>query len=258
MSERQPIRVLNPGNQDMWQELRRRSEIRNNFLVPLYVMWPKNLPDDTARAGLQGVMDAVRVSGQDRQVISFGSRVFSEGDYSSAQWYVDEVYRRQPLRRDVGYGSQLDTGYFGGLFANEPWQQETPHWEVLMVNDDLNSMVDGRYINYVFGSTDPGFPYSVQSAKRMLEETPNRDLANAMYRNLLRHEVGHVFGLVNRSDAVQQLGGHCPNECSMRQTMDLSALRDNTLRIEISGRMFCGDCTVEVNSYKSRYRSLPG
>ena len=165
-----------------------------------------------------------------------------------------EAYRRQDLRRDVDFGPQLDAGQFGRLFTEEPWQ-ENPHWEVLIVNHDLNGKIDGRFINFIYGETDPSFPYSVQSVRRILESPgPNEALRLAMIRNLLRHEVGHMFGLVGRAGAVESLGSHCPNPCSMKQTLNLRELAENTVTVERSGRHFCGECMAELAQSRDRFR----
>lgn len=256
MSERPPIITIHPGDRDpIWEEYSRRSEIRSNYLVPLYVMWSSNVPQDAASAGTQGVVDAMSATGQNRGIAVLGSETFLPGDFSNADWYIQKAYDRQELRRNAGHGPQLDIGQFGRLFTEEPWQVE-PHWEVLIVNNDLNSRVDGNFINYVFGSTDRSFPYSVQSVRRIIDGERDLPLRNAMIRNLLRHEVGHMFGLVGRSGAVESLGSHCPNVCSLKQTLDLGALRDNTITLERKGVMFCNDCLTELARSRDYSRPL--
>ncbi len=264
MNERPPITTISTGDLDRQQALLRQREIRHQEPVPIYVMYPPDVPDVVAIAGLRGVYDTLDASGQNREIQNFGSRNWSTGDYSSAQWYVDEAYKRQDLKRDVGFGPQLDTAQFGRLFTIEPWQETRPHWEVLIVNKDLNSKAWTRnsqgeetfdFINYVFGVTNPEFPYSVQSVRRILETPgPNEALRLAMIRNLLRHEVGHMFGLVGRARAVESLGSHCPNPCSMKQTLNLRELAENTVDVERRGLHFCGDCTKELEASRDRFR----
>jgi len=262
MTEGSPIRTIRTGQNPARQaELVRQREIRHTELVPLYVVWASDVSDDAAKAALQGVVDAVEASGQNRGVHAYGSQSWASGDYSSADWYVEEAFRRQELRRDVGYGQQVDAGQFSRLFAHEPWQ-ENPHWEVLVTNHDLtsrdsNSKNTDQFLNFVYGSTDPGFPSSVQSIRRIVEDVAgDKDFRNEMIRMLLRHEVGHMFGLVRRTHGRDGLrDNHCENTCSMKQTLNLRELAENTVAVENSGRHFCGDCMAELSKSKDRYRS---
>lgn len=255
---RPPIKTmpLTPERQALQREFTRRWEIRQGFLVPIHIMWTRDVPEDATRYAQAGVLDTMIASGQDRNVAIIGSETIVPGDFENSDWYVNTAYSKQSLRRDVGFGPQLDTGQFGQLFATEPLQAD-PHWDVLIVNNDLNSMVNGEFINFVYGVTNPDFPYSVQSVRRILEGgIKDRDLTLAMIRNLLRHEVGHMFGLVRRSDAVENLGSHCPNICSMRQTLNLRELAENTIAVEKTGQHFCDDCMAELVASKDRYKPL--
>lgn len=250
------IRTVNSGDQGpTWQEYWRRQEIRREHLVPLYVMWTSDVSEDAAIASVRGVEDAVRASRQKREVRVFGSRPFSSGEYSSSDWYADEAFRKQTLRRDVGYGLQLDTAAFSQLFTQEPWQ-ENPHWEVLITNRDLNTKIRGNFINFIFGETNPDFAYSIQSVRRIENATRDRALNLEMIRNLLRHETGHMFGLVRRSEAVESLGNHCPNVCSMKQTLSAAELAENTIEVERRGIHFCADCQQELAQNSQVYKPL--
>lgn len=60
--------------------------------------------------GLQGVYDTVQASRQNREVVVLGSQRFGTGDYSSPDWYIEQAYRNQRLRRDAGFGPQVDVG----------------------------------------------------------------------------------------------------------------------------------------------------
>lgn len=257
MSER-PITTTYPGDHDPARsEQLRRQELRNNFLVPIYVMWSSDVFPDEGRAALDGVKDALAASGQEREIVSFGSTPFDIGEFSSADWYVMEAIRRQQRKLNHGYGDQVDVEEVGNLFRNEPWQSK-PHFEVMVVGSDLNAKVNGEYINFVFGSTDPFFPSSVQSVRRLREEVEDPNLRKEMIRRLLRHEVGHMFGLVGRNFRYEEkLGKHCTNVCSMRQGMSVrewaSLVREeNARRIH-----FCGDCQNELDQYKQIYKPLP-
>lgn len=241
------------------QELERRAEWRRDYLVPIYFMNTSEVPPAEAQAALLGVRDALAASGQQRQLANFGSQQFGHGAYSSPDWYVEEAERRQTLRRDVGFGQQVDVEEVGRLFAQEPFQ-EKPHWEVFVVNRDLNTRgSDGKYINFVFGSTDMLFPSSVQSIRRLMAAVPAGDLRSAMVRRLLRHEVGHMFGLpsINRPNTKQLLGTHCTNVCTMRQGMSTQEWAAETVEESRKGVHFCGDCRADLARSRPRYKPLP-
>lgn len=240
-------------------ELQRRAELRRNYLVPIYFMHTSDVPPREAHAALLGVADALAASNQERQLVNFGSQAFGQGAFSSPDWYVAEAFRRQPLRRDAGYGPQVDVHEVGQLFTGEPFQ-EKPHWEVFVVNQNLNARgSDGRYINFVFGATDTLFPSSVQSIKRLMAEVPEGNLRDAMVRRLLRHEVGHMFGLParGRSHTEEKLGTHCTNPCTMRQGMSIPEWAELTVQEHNSGIHFCGDCRADLAAVRPRYRPLP-
>ncbi|MBA3724637.1 MAG: hypothetical protein H0W89_07190 [Candidatus Levybacteria bacterium] len=251
--------IIRPVDNDRNTELQRRAELRRNYLVPIYFMHTSDVPRREARAALLGVADALRATGQERQVVNFGSQQFGQGAYSSPNWYIEEAFRRQPLRRSAGYGPQIDVHEVGRLFTDEPFQ-EKPHWEVMVVNQDLNAKGrDGNYINFVFGATDTMFPSSVQSVTRLMAEVPEGDLRDAMVRRLLRHEVGHMFGLptTGRRNTEEKLGAHCTNPCTMRQGMSIPEWADLTVTEHNNGIHFCGDCTGDLAASRSRYRPLP-
>jgi predicted Zn-dependent protease len=257
MNERPPIRTANPGDRDpIWQEGVRRQEIRSKFLVPLYVMWASDVPSNIADAAVEGVRDAMIASGQDRGLAILGSDTFLPGDFSNADWYVREASRRQDLVRNAGYGNQLDAGQFAGLFRDEPWQVE-PHWEVLIVNQDLNCRVGDSYINFVFGVTNPIFAYSVQSARRLTAGVRDLDLQKELVRRVLRHEVGHMFGLPMRNEnTTENLGKHCTNICTMRQGLSTQEWSNQWREETDRGVQFCGNCLSDLAQSKNYYKSL--
>lgn len=245
---REPI-VIRPD-----PEKNRQQEMRSSFLVPVYVIWPSDVPPQEAQAALQGVGDAVQASGQDRQVVSFGSKSWSEGDFGSADWYLREANRRHLKEiRGGPYGPQLWTRNFMSLFYKEPWQV-TPHWEVAIVNQDLYA----AGTNFVFGETDVTFPASLNSLRRFIEEIPDAPRRLAVIRRLLRHEVGHMLGLPGRNHRVEEkLGSHCTNVCTMRQGMSLREWAQLTQQESRAGIHFCNDCMGVLARIRPRYKPLP-
>jgi len=235
-------------------EKARRAELRRDYLVPLYVMWSSDVPQPEAQAALHGVIDAVNASGQRREIVALGSRRWSEGAFSSADWYVQEAARRQREVRNLGHGRQINVNNLTHQLYEEPWQ-ENPHWEVAIVNTDLYA--DGT--NFVFGVTQPDFAASVQSVRRLIDSVPAGELRAAMVRRLLRHEVGHMFGLPswNRRNTEEKLGTHCTNVCTMRQGMSIPEWAQLTQQETRNNVHFCGDCHNDLARVRDRFKPLP-
>lgn len=241
------------------QEANRMQTIRDDALVPIYVMWTSNVPDLETRASVEGVYDTVRASGQNREVIVFGSQAFGTGGFSSPDWYIKEALRRQYLRRTAGFGPQVDVNEVMGLFYEEPYQAD-PHWEVFIVNNDLNDRgINGQYLNFIFGSTNPDFPASVQSVTRLLSSVPDNQLRYDMTRRLLRHEVGHMFKLpsgLRTVNVTENLGKHCTNICTMRQGISIEEWAQLTQQETTRDVHFCNDCTNDLTRFAAKYRRL--
>jgi predicted Zn-dependent protease len=190
-------------------------------------------------------------------LLNFGYYDLGGGAYANPNWYVEEAYRKQPLRRDVGYGPQIDVEEVERLFTDDPLQEE-PHWKVMVTGVDLNARAGDDYINFVYGATDVRFPSSVQSVRRFMEEIPEGVLRDAVIRRLLRHEVGHMFGLPLREEnTVEMLGPHCTNPCTMRQGMSMPEWANLTVEEHNNGIHFCEDCTADLDATRSLYRPLP-
>lgn len=233
-------------------------EMRRDYLVPLYVMWTSNVPKDVTQVALQGVLDVVSASGQERSTFVYGSTRFGVEGYSSADWYLEEALRRHPVPKEAGLGPQVLSAQIGALFEEEPWQQTRPHWEVLIINQDLTSRRRGEYLNFVFGSTDSAFPWTVQSIIRVMKLVGDPDLRNEMIRRLLRHEVGHMFGLPGRSFGIEEnLGPHCINVCTMKQGLSIEEWADATMEENRRGIHFCQDCLNDLQRMRDRFKPLP-
>lgn len=250
--------LLTPEQEARNREMARRQELRSNYLVPIYFMHTKDVPSAEAQAALLGVTDALVASGQNRRIVNFGSQAFGQGPYSNPEWYVEETLRKQELRKDAGYGQQLVVSSVMQHFYQEPWQ-EHPHWEVFVVNRDLTDWGNRGLYNFVFGSTNIELPASVQSITRLMAEIPAGELRNAMIRRLLRHEVGHMFGLPhsNRPNTKEKIGPHCTNVCTMRQGMSIPEWRKLTIEENKKGVHFCSDCKHDLAQVRNRYKPLP-
>lgn len=246
-------RIETPQQRERRLEAGRRSKARQENLVPIYVMWTSDVSPSLAQAGLQGVYDVVTASGQNRQVIEIGSRVFGNDPYSSGDWYAQEALR-QSSPKDRGFGPQINTYSFTGLFSHEPWQA-FPHWEVFILNTDLTSGEESN--NFVFGSTDIKFPFSVQSVIRMDRGLISNDVSKEeLVRRLLRHEVGHMFGLPRYkrgSNLIEMLGTHCTNICTMRQGLNIEEWVQQYRQERASRIHFCIDCKSDLDIARRKY-----
>lgn len=253
MADTEPQFRINHISVNTNSEMTRRAELRTNFLVPIYLMWSSDVPQAEAQAATQGVYDAVRASGQNREVVNLGSRQWSNGDFSSADWYLGKASEMEREVRDMGHGRQINVSNLIEQFYEEPWQ-EKPHWEVSIVNKDLY-MYD---TNFVFGATRSDFAASVQSIRRLVDSVPEGELRNQMIRRLLRHEVGHMFGLPGRNFNVEQkLGSHCTNVCTMRQGMSIPEWGKLTQEENRQNVHFCRDCMSVLAQKKNQFRPLP-
>lgn len=249
---------LTPEQEARYREMSRRQELRLEHLVPIYVMWDDTVGIPEAQASLEGIRDALQASGQKRQLVALGSEDWAENtqEYSGPTWYINTAFQKQTTRRNGGFGIQLDVSEVIKLFYQEPYQQN-PHWEVFIVNRDLNDSQDPN-INFVFGSTNPTFPASVQSITRLMAQISSQELRSAMIKRLLRHEVGHMFGPPLRTFNIEQkLGPHCTNVCSMRQGLSIHEWANQTIEENRKGVVFCDDCMADFAKVRDRYKPIP-
>lgn len=255
-----PVNIT-PEQREIKQELARRHELRMNYLVPIYVTWTSNVPPTEAQAATQGVRDALTASGQRRDLVILGSQSYDANPakpFSSPDWYTQEAIKTQPLKRNAGHGQQVDVSEVMKLFHQEPYQ-EKPHWEIFIINHDLNSKDENlKYMNFVFGATQPTFPASVQSITRIIAEVRPGNLRNEMIRRLLRHEVGHMFWLPSRNHNIEQsLGKHCTNVCTMKQGLSIPEWANLTQEENRRGIKFCDDCMTDLARLRTHYKPLP-
>lgn len=248
VSRRNPQTVL---QRDQIEASRRRHE----ELVPIHFMYTSNVPRELARACLIGVQQAVNESGQERDIKVFRpTETWGNGSYRNIDWYVHEVLRTQGAgwTRDMRYGIQMVADRVFRLFYHEPFQVRNPHWEVLIVNRDLRT--SDAENNFVFGLTDTLIPASIQSIRRIITDVADPELQKQLLRRLLRHEVGHMFGLPSRDErTIQLLGKHCTNPCSMRQGLSLPEWVMQSREEKRLGVHYCGDCKVDFRRVKQRF-----
>lgn len=246
MTER-PERIVARPN----PEYRRQVEARREFLVPIYMQSSKDVPFELSMAALQGTYDALIASGQQRDIENFGT-MQSTVDYGSTQWYIDQTYKTQSQTIDFGYGKALDAPTLLGLFYEEPWQQ-IPHWELIVVNNDLVQKSSEGNTHFLMGLTNPDFPASVISIRRFMEERYD-GYRSRMVRRLARHEVGHMFGLVQNERGVT--GSHCNEVCTMRAVGNPEQFIHQMQQEDQYRIKFCAPCLSDLEKSKTRYKYL--
>lgn len=124
-----------------------------------------------------------------------------------------------------------------------------------ILNTDLTSGEEGN--NFVFGTTDTQFPFSVQSVIRMDRGFISNDVSKEdLVRRLLRHEVGHMFGLPRcrrGRNLTEMLGTHCTNICTMRQGLSIEEWVQQYRQEKASRIHFCVDCKSDLDIARRKY-----
>src|SRR5439155_22083455 len=135
--------------------------------------------------------------------------------YWGTTWYVDSSY--DALRKQVVGRRFLD------LVREEPWQKESPHWDVALIDRDLvdapPTVVGESRGDFVLGTSIPELA-AVLSVYRLrgLVRSELRELA---LRRLVIHHFGQILGLpaASRHDDVEESEGRrfCTGTCVMRR-----------------------------------------
>jgi len=116
-------------------------------------------------------------------------------------------------------------------------------WDVLLCNHDL---MDQQY-GWVFGVTEPQVHVSVLSVARFMNPRLTNSQTVLAVTRLLAHEVGHLLGLVERSnETVDLYGKHCANICIMRQAVTPLGWIKLAAEEELLGSGFCCSCKHEL------------
>ena len=204
-------------------------------MLPIYVMYDSGL-DVFERSCIEDSMREFVGEFPQRKVVMYGSRAWSNGDYSSADWYVQKAAKLLRNRQlQVNASSLLD------LLMNEPWQKN-PHIDVLFTSCDLG----GLGLNFCFGMTSGR--YTVQSVFRYRGlHVEDRKLA---IKAVVWHELGHVLGCAansRRGNTEYKLGRHCTNYgCVMQQGMNLGEWVQHAREINYLGRIYCPQCRNDL------------
>ncbi|XOB46325.1 MAG: hypothetical protein ACKKMV_02650 [Candidatus Nealsonbacteria bacterium] len=113
----------------------------------------------------------------------------------------------------------------------------------------------------VYGDTlthpETGKKFALLFSTHYFEGIKKREDRNLAFRQLGRHETGHLLGLVQReSSSADSRGGiyksHCLNLCNMKQSMNVKEVLDLAKMLEKNKIMLCKDCQQEL---KDRFSS---
>ena len=211
---------------------------------PIYVSWSSGVDGDEGHASVEGVHDVLRAGELDWQVLVFGSLPIADGDYGSPDWYQDRSMFNP--KRDIGLGAQVNANQVLVYLANEPYQQQRPHYDVMLLDRDCST----GNTNFVFGAAWPKLGY-VESVSR-LRPGIDRQLRLRLIQRCTSHEFGHVLGLPARGWNVEQsLGTHCTNAaCCMRQGVDRKTWIEQLQEEERVGVIFCRECRTELRQLR--------
>jgi predicted Zn-dependent protease len=220
-----------------------------NPFRPIFVMFQEGVSRDQVLAVMSGIRSVLEQAkaGHLIQVSSLGvwrQLGYREAGqlqpYKSVDWYVAKGFEKSRNN------SQANSGEILTQLWIEPWQDQIPHYEVVVLCSDLYS----EETNFVIGSAIKGFG-TVISINRFRDL--ERNLQLECIRTEVTHEVGHVFGLVPETRTVrvnQSLGLHCTNQCVMRQglTVPLDWIQFSKERLATS-QIFCPQCQQDLRNY---------
>ena len=185
--------------------------------VPVYISWTSGVNADQARVTIEAVREVLALAQQNRGVKIFGSGRWSQGDYSSADWYQT----RAATNRDLGYGPQTNADQIINLMWYEPWQKAEGHLAM------------------------------VQSVARFNDPGPLAPTLLRVFKRVIHHEFGHLLGAPNRHTNVEEnLGLHCTNFCCLRQGLSREIWIRQLYEEEAAGIIFCRECTANLRGQR--------
>lgn len=207
----------------------------------VYLMYDSGVTEKEASAIIAGIEEIESVF-PGRLFVNYGSRPWSAGDYSSADWYLEHA----PITTRNGEIQLLSDGILQ-LLNNEPWQKSDPHIDVFFVSQDLTTRTSqGQILNFVFGEAMGRATVQSVARFRWLD-------SNSKYlaiKALVQHELGHIFHLAGdreRGNTEYNLGMHCTNPgCVMRQALTVEDWVKNAIESQRRRMIYCPQCLEDA------------
>ncbi len=210
---------------------------------PFSLTWSNEINENEALVFVSTVNEAIRIAWEKLPpggklvpppvIRPFGDwsleGVDPEIDYANFQWYQD-----QTLDQETG---NLRVDQFLDLILREPWQQESPHYDLSLLHQPLSD-----------SSTHYTLGMAARGRAAVFSAHPVRELSSTWYqlmllRRLTAHYVGQVLAVPIWEERRQ---AHCTNLCAMRPAKGLAsliALAEQETNAEI---LYCEQCQAEM------------
>ena len=201
--------------------------------------------------GLTKIRDEVRSRIAIVNCVASGA---STGPYISADWYQ----RAAMLQRKMGAGRQVDAYRITELMRQEVLQRNDPHLDVIVVDSDLTAHATHPGNSFVYGLNM--YPSVVMSTARLGGRNAVKPMEALQSMSVIAaHELGHVYGLVNRNFNIGEglyRGGHCNGErgpCLMEQVdvPGCKTVAEQTRLLIRAASWLCADCLEEAHFKKA-------
>ena len=101
-------------------------------MLPIYVAYDSGL-NQFEQTCVREAMKDFQSAFPDIKVIVFGSEPWSEGDYSSADWYVKKANKILQPHSKI----KIDADSIINMMMFEPWQRTNPHIDILVTQYDI-------------------------------------------------------------------------------------------------------------------------
>jgi predicted Zn-dependent protease len=234
-----------------------RSRIINperSFQVDMFVFWDDSVTVEQQQLIKEAIHELYQLIGFDAKKIQYFGN-WHEADFQnekselvphkSIKWQVESKFdsqRKQTNAEDILLTMRVD-----------PHQVTSPHWEVIITNEDLYQ----PGTNFLIGSAvrDLGTIISLNRFNHIKDHRIRKETQ----KTELFHEISHVFGLPTIRRGAEKLefalGGHCLNKgCSLQQGMSVPNdwINFTKDRLNQNGKPLCDECILDL---KEKFRS---
>jgi predicted Zn-dependent protease len=222
-------------------------------IKPIYVVQQAGVPEEQMSAVLTGIREIVRLAGMTDRIPIHNFGVWQTTNhrtaqglvpFASVQWYIEHA-------RQTGRNRQLNATTIVSDLYEEPWQTQAPHYDLMVVKDDLWSGEGNN--NFVIGCAIKGVGTVISTAR--FQDLPTNQRRECIVTEVL-HEMGHVFGLVpeDRTTNVEySLGKHCTNRCTMRQGLRVPSDWIEFTEDRRRHGVFCSQCQTDLRRFFAGY-----